>query len=817
MKDHDEQLSSYPNVVGFGVGYKVKGGKKLDQLAIIVFVKKKLPLSHLQRYEVIPANIREVLTDVQESGEIFAYQARTDKWRPAPPGVSIGHYLITAGTFGCVALKSAVRKILSNNHVLANSNSAFVGDAIYQQGVYDGGGPGDTIALLEDWVPIVFSDTANNLVDAAIAAPINDDDILNEILDIGVPIDVVEAELDMSVVKSGRTTAVTYGTITAINATITINYGAPGLARFIDQIIMTYMLAGGDSGSLLLTNPEHEAIGLCFAGSPALSVASRIQYAESLLGITIRIDITDASADLPAQFTVARGQEDLYAKFDVGQGSAELFASFDGQITQNLPAEFVIRQGDSQALFAEFESGQGSAELFGKFIVKQGFEDLLGTFEVTLTARLVASLASIATISTLESEVLIPSLTSVYSFPKPFVELLAGFWVKQGSQDLLGKYIIRRGATAELLGEFSAQAIASLPAKFEVGQGSQDLLGEFDIRREGSGDLPGTFDGQVLVELLAGFMVRQIASADFPGEFNIRHETSVDFPAAFDGQVSVRLAAEFISTQPGFAELPSKFSVRHIGTIDLPGSFDGQASADLPSELVVRQSASRELNAGFRSQLAFTLSAEFIARHTNFEEFPAGFEAGQGWENLPAGLAVGQASIDLLGKFNVRLVVTPYPLWTNRRWVNGVIELSESDISDAFLEEIIVGVMNDAKTWLIANEVGQYSSWTDISKTPMAIRRATTYGVVASLYARNIFSARGRFVIKAAPVNVKVLTTNEAAMEYWEGMMIRVLEFYLSAQDLDRIWVDTIDEDPVFSMEDIPPYTWNPDDYTTTR
>jgi len=27
-----------------------------------------------------------------------ARQARTDKWRPAPGGVSIGHYAITAGT-----------------------------------------------------------------------------------------------------------------------------------------------------------------------------------------------------------------------------------------------------------------------------------------------------------------------------------------------------------------------------------------------------------------------------------------------------------------------------------------------------------------------------------------------------------------------------------------------------------------------------------------------------------------------------------------------------------------------------------------------
>ncbi|GAJ04643.1 unnamed protein product, partial [marine sediment metagenome] len=135
MNRKREQLFSYPNVVGFGVGLKVKKGKKLDQLAIIVFVKKKLPASELAIHEVIPPIFEQVLTDVFESGEIFAYQLRTDSWRPAPPGVSIGHPEVTAGTFGCVVLKDGTRMILSNNHVIVNKNDAEVGDNIYQPGV----------------------------------------------------------------------------------------------------------------------------------------------------------------------------------------------------------------------------------------------------------------------------------------------------------------------------------------------------------------------------------------------------------------------------------------------------------------------------------------------------------------------------------------------------------------------------------------------------------------------------------------------------------------------------------------------------------
>ncbi len=50
--------------------------------------------------------------------------------------------------------------MLSNNHVLANSNDATAGDAILQPGPADGGrlGP-DTIAVLERFCPIEFAPT----------------------------------------------------------------------------------------------------------------------------------------------------------------------------------------------------------------------------------------------------------------------------------------------------------------------------------------------------------------------------------------------------------------------------------------------------------------------------------------------------------------------------------------------------------------------------------------------------------------------------------------------------------------------------------
>jgi hypothetical protein len=78
-----------------------------------------------------------------------------------PPGVSIGHYQVTAGTFGALVTDRATgeRFILSNNHVLANSNDSQLGDAILQPGAIDGGlNPGDVVAHLHRVVKLRYTD-----------------------------------------------------------------------------------------------------------------------------------------------------------------------------------------------------------------------------------------------------------------------------------------------------------------------------------------------------------------------------------------------------------------------------------------------------------------------------------------------------------------------------------------------------------------------------------------------------------------------------------------------------------------------------------
>jgi hypothetical protein len=320
-----EAILEKPNVVGVGVGFKWVDGVPTREVSVVVMVRKKLPIAALPPEAVIPQRIDSVPVDVIEVGEIRAQQAPTDRWRPAPGGVSIGHYKITAGTFGSVVRDRATgdRLILSNNHVLANSNDAVPGDPILQPGTYDGGSaPNDVIAHLERFCPIEFTTAppvcglanayaslgnaiaslvgskhrvqvyqtnpqAINQVDGAVARPVNDADILDEILQIGVVSGTVTAALGMPVRKSGRTTGFTTGEITLLDATVDVSYGTGRTARFEDQLVSGPMSQGGDSGSLLVAGDSLQAVGLLFAGSSQTTIFNPIQAVLDCLEINI--------------------------------------------------------------------------------------------------------------------------------------------------------------------------------------------------------------------------------------------------------------------------------------------------------------------------------------------------------------------------------------------------------------------------------------------------------------------------------------------------------------------------------------------------
>jgi len=307
-------------VVACGVGYKEIGGDRTDELCVVVSVVEKVSRGELAPSDFVPPVLGGVRTDVQETGIIRALWDRTTKWRPAPGGVSIGHIDITAGTLGCLVTKDDLVYILSNNHVLANSNQAQIGDPILQPGPHDGGTIEDRIATLEEFVPIVFEtgesvcpianrlvnilnpvarlvgsrhrlrafqqDPEMNLVDAAIARPISADLVSKRILEIGEPQGINEGVLGLKVRKSGRTTGLTSDEITQVYVTVQVSYGAGKVAVFTDQLLTGAMCAGGDSGSVVVDGANH-VIGLLFAGSKSATIINRIQNVVEALGVDV--------------------------------------------------------------------------------------------------------------------------------------------------------------------------------------------------------------------------------------------------------------------------------------------------------------------------------------------------------------------------------------------------------------------------------------------------------------------------------------------------------------------------------------------------
>ena len=213
------------------------------------------------------------------------------KVKQAPPvkmGTSGGSkndksaFYCCGGTLGSLVRRDGVLSILSNNHVLGRSGVAVAGEDTVQPALIDTGCNAANSNIVGDYAGnLVPLGTAN--VDAAISTARSNVDASGAILDIGVPISAVQAPaINLNVMKSGRTTGFTTGKIKTINTTVTVQYqkgcgvGQKFYTTFTQQIVTTNMSAGGDSGSLLVSNDgTPNPVGLLFAGNSTSTVHNR--------------------------------------------------------------------------------------------------------------------------------------------------------------------------------------------------------------------------------------------------------------------------------------------------------------------------------------------------------------------------------------------------------------------------------------------------------------------------------------------------------------------------------------------------------------
>lgn len=217
------------------------------------------------------------------------------------------------GTLGALVEDAQKNEyILSNNHVLAESDHGHVGDTIDQPGLIDGactplnrpGSVVNPVATLKYFVPLASRQTN---VDAALAlAAPGAVDPTGAILGLGAagPDEQLSAappmagtgeklnaaNLDMDVAKSGRTTGLTCSNLEAVALTVKVDYYKDcaetqpyATKTYTNQIGISgsHFTDSGDSGALVLDAANAEAIGLYFAGGTdgdghGLSVANPI-------------------------------------------------------------------------------------------------------------------------------------------------------------------------------------------------------------------------------------------------------------------------------------------------------------------------------------------------------------------------------------------------------------------------------------------------------------------------------------------------------------------------------------------------------------
>lgn len=289
-----------PDSIAFGVGSP-------GEPTLTLFTESALPREVLLSYLAQSAGTRALSSVPLQQvtvGKVDAYSHRA-RHRPAPGGVSVGHVNVTAGTLGSRAIGLTApwnnrHLILSNNHVLANSNAGRVNDSIIQPGSADGGRhPGDQIAVLARWVPINFGGAAN-IVDAAFGWAWHDRIRGGQYYLSGgsaayyaTGTAPLAASLGMVVGKSGRTTGLTQGRVTQIGVSVNVNYGGGRVALFRNQIAIQSVnanpfSAGGDSGSLIWQWATGvRPVGLLFAGGGNMTFANPI--GDVLAALNIRL------------------------------------------------------------------------------------------------------------------------------------------------------------------------------------------------------------------------------------------------------------------------------------------------------------------------------------------------------------------------------------------------------------------------------------------------------------------------------------------------------------------------------------------------
>ncbi|MEV0676354.1 DNA/RNA non-specific endonuclease [Actinosynnema sp. NPDC050436] len=381
------------NVSSIGIGYKVEGGRRTDEIAVQFTVKQKAEPEALGALgtALLPESITvdgvEVPTDVLQRDYRTNFQVvaertagdRKSRVDPVAPGVSVGHVTVAAGTVGCIVYDQVdgTPYVLSNWHVLHGSHGA-VGEAVVQPG------PHDDNRVERNRLGTLVRSHLGAAGDCAIAT-VEGRAFVNEIVELGVTVDRIgDPEIGDKVVKSGRTTGVTHGVVRRVDTLVKLDYGGSVGVREIGCFEIGpdpakpatggEISAGGDSGAVWVFKsangkPGRTVAGLHFGGEAGgssdehalaclpQSVFEKLGvtlkppksggkpeksgFAADFLGVPVGVPVLGAAAKADA--VVVGGTEVVdYTHFSLAQSKSRRFAfwvawNVDGRTLKSVP------------------------------------------------------------------------------------------------------------------------------------------------------------------------------------------------------------------------------------------------------------------------------------------------------------------------------------------------------------------------------------------------------------------------------------------------------------------------------------------------
>lgn len=292
----EDEFLARPGVIGVDIGEKYTGGRPTGRAAIVVYVCAKGP-EHSQQ---IPSEVGGVPTDVVAE-TIVLHRARLShgaaeqplvaerhpvlrggvsigparSFRVVPPEVPVAGEYVIAGTLGAFVVTKEDRKVLglTTFHVGCVDDSWSVGDEFVHPSRVDGGIVGaDQVAVLDRAALAGAVSAAGLRMGARPVRP--------EVLDIGALTGTAQAVAGSTVRKRGRTTGLTHGMVTSVDATLRLDFGdGIGVRTLRDQIRVYSAERFGDHGDsgAVLVDADNRVVGLYVAGSGPTGFANPIE------------------------------------------------------------------------------------------------------------------------------------------------------------------------------------------------------------------------------------------------------------------------------------------------------------------------------------------------------------------------------------------------------------------------------------------------------------------------------------------------------------------------------------------------------------